>query len=131
MKRSFHNNSLLLHTAIIAILTNIHIASGQTEKKQQSPIPENINNIFQTSCMPCHGNKGGRLPKARINFSRWTGYDAAKEGEKASLICSTLTKGAMPPKSIRNSNPELIPTKEQIDLICNWAESLKIKKQKK
>jgi hypothetical protein len=35
----------------------------------------------------------------------------------------------MPPKSVRNSKPELIPTKEQIDLICNWAESLKSEKK--
>jgi hypothetical protein len=30
----------------------------------------------------------------------------------------------MPPKSARDSKPELIPTKEQADLICKWAELL-------
>jgi len=81
--------------------------------------------------MSCHGFKGGRFPKSRLNLSRWAMYGAAKEKEKASLICTTLSKGAMPPKSIRKSKPGLIPTKEQIDLICRWAESLKSRKAEK
>jgi hypothetical protein len=79
--------------------------------------------------MPCHGDSGGRLPKSRLYFSRWAGYGTAKEVEKASLICSSVRKSKMPPKSARNSKPELIPTKEQIDLICKWAESLKSEKK--
>jgi mono/diheme cytochrome c family protein len=113
---------------IIVFLANICIASGQVEKKQHFPIPENINKIFQTSCMPCHGDNGGRFPKSRLYFSRWAGYGTAKEVEKASLICSTIRKGKMPPKSVRDSKPELVPTKEQVDLICAWAETLKSEK---
>ena len=131
MKRLFHFNGILCQTMIIVFLANICIASGQTEKKQQFPIPENINKIFQTSCMPCHGSDGGRLPKSRLYFSRWAGYGTAKEVEKASLICSSVRKGKMPPKSARDSKPELIPTKEQVDLICNWAELLKSEKKEK
>jgi mono/diheme cytochrome c family protein len=131
MKKLFHFNSTLWQMALIAILANIRIAYAQTGKEKQIPIPENINNIFQTSCMPCHGDKGGRLPASRLNFSKWAGYGASKEAEKASLICSTLSKGAMPPKSVRDSKPELIPTKEQIDLVCKWADSLKSKKGRK
>jgi mono/diheme cytochrome c family protein len=131
MKKLFHFKGMLCQTMIIVFLANICIASAQTGKKQQFPIPENINKIFQTSCMPCHGSNGGRLPKSRLYFSRWTGYGTTKEVEKASLICSSVRKGKMPPKSVRNSKPELIPTKEQVDLICNWAESLKSKKREK
>jgi cytochrome c5 len=131
MKRLFHFKGMLIQMAIIAILANIRIASGQSEEKQPFPIPENINKIFQTSCMQCHGNDGGRLPKSRLNFARWAGYGAAKEAEKALLICSTLWKGKMPPKSVRDSNPELKPTTEEVDLICKWAESLKSEKEKK
>jgi cytochrome c553 len=130
MKKLFHCNNLLSQMAIIALIANIRIASGQTEKKQQFPIPEYINKIFQTSCMPCHGNDGGRLPKSKLNFSRWAAYDSAKEIDKASSICYELRKGKMPPKSARESNPELIPTLEQMDLICKWAESLKPEKEK-
>jgi mono/diheme cytochrome c family protein len=130
MKKLFHFKGLLLQMVIIAILANVRIASGQTGEKQKINIPVDINKIFQKSCISCHGNDGGRLPKSKLNFSRWTAYDEAKEIEKASLICNELTKGKMPPKSARESNPELIPTKEQIDLICKWAETIKSEKKK-
>jgi cytochrome c5 len=131
LKRLFNINCKIIQLAFIAMLATIRIASGQSEKKQPFPIPENINKIFKTSCMQCHGSDGGRLPKSRLNFARWTGYGATKEAEKALLICSTLSKGKMPPKSVRESNPELIPTKEQVDLICKWADSLKSEKEEK
>jgi len=131
MKKFFRFSPMLRLTAIMIILANIRTTHGQPGKNQQFLIPENINKIFQTSCMPCHGSNGGRLPKSRLSFYRWAGYGAARETEKALLICSSVSKGKMPPKSARESNPELIPTKEQVDLICNWAESLKSEKKEK
>ena len=128
MVKLFCSKGICIQLALIATFVNIRIVSGQDVKDQSSPIPENINLIFQTSCMPCHGSKGGTMPLMKVNFSKWTEYGAAKEEAKASLICKTLRKGKMPPKSVRKSNPELIPTKEQIDLICEWAESLKSEK---
>lgn len=113
-----------------ALLAGCGITYGQTTQKQSFPIPEEVIKILQTSCMPCHGDKGGRLPTSRLKLSRWAGYGANKEVEKASLICSEIRKGKMPPKSARTSKPELIPTKEQMDLICQWAESLKPAKKK-
>lgn len=128
MKKSFQSNGILWLTVILVVLANMRIASGQTGKGQQYAIPADVKNIFQTSCMPCHGSEGGRFPKSRLNFSRWAAYGEVKEAEKASAICSRVSKGTMPPKFIRDSKPELIPTKEQIALICKWAETLKQKK---
>lgn len=131
MRKLFRINGLIWQMAIIVLLVNVQIVSGQVVKEQTLPIPENINKIFQTSCMPCHGSNGGMMPLAKLNFPKWAEYGAAKESEKASRICSVLTKGSMPPKSARESKPELIPTKEQVELICKWAESLKSKEVKK
>jgi cytochrome c5 len=111
--------------SLIIFLTNIHIASGQAGKELASPIPENINKILQTSCSSCHGTNGGMMPLAKLNLSKWTDYNAAKGAEKASKICAVLTEGSMPPKSFRKSNPELVPSKDQVGLICKWAESIK------
>jgi mono/diheme cytochrome c family protein len=127
MKTFFRFNGLLWQMAIIFMLASAQIISGQTVKEQASPIPENIDKIFQASCFTCHGSNGKMLPMAKLNFSKWIEYGAVKEAEKASKICSELTEELMPPKSVRKSNPELIPTKEQIALICKWAESLKPK----
>jgi hypothetical protein len=131
MKKLFCTSGLTFFTAVIVLMSNIQIVSGQINKEQSLPIPENINKIFQTSCMPCHGSNGGMMPLARLNFAKWSEYGAVKEADKASLICSVLNKEMMPPKSVRKSKPELIPTKEQIEMICKWAESLKPKEEKK
>ena len=111
--------------ALIVILTDVHIVSAQPVKEQQLPIPANISTIFQTSCMPCHGNQGTPVSTSKVNFSKWSDYDMTKEAEIASLVCLSLRKGIMPPRSARKSKPEAVPTKEQIDLICKWAESFK------
>lgn len=131
MKTKYRLNGLPGKMAIVIILASIRIASGQTVSERISPIPENINKIFRTSCYSCHGSNGKALPMIKLNFSRWTEYGAAKEAEMASTICSVVTQELMPPKSIRKSKPELIPSKEQTELICSWAESLKPKEQAK
>jgi mono/diheme cytochrome c family protein len=127
MKKFFRFDGFVLQIAIILMMTSVQIISCQTVKVPTSPIPENINKIFQASCFTCHGSNGRMLPMAKLNFSKWAEYGAEKEAEKASKICSMLTAEAMPPKSVRKSNPELILTKEQIELVCKWAESLKPK----
>jgi hypothetical protein len=37
----------------------------------------------------------------------------------------------MPPKYVRDSKPELVLTKEQVDLVCKWAESVKAEEKEK
>ena len=127
MKKVFRSDGLYWQMVMIVIFANIRIASGQDGKEQPSPIPENINKIFQTSCMPCHGSNGGMMPLAKLNLSKWVEYGSSKAADKASLICKVLAEETMPPRSRRKSNPELIPTKEQSELICKWAGSLKPK----
>jgi hypothetical protein len=127
MKNLVHIKGFLGQLSLLFIVTNLRIASGQVDKYQTSLIPENINKIFQNSCMKCHDDNGKILARTKLNFSKWAEYDSAAKAKKASAICTELTKEAMPPKSARKSNPELIPTKEQTEFICKWAESLKLK----
>jgi mono/diheme cytochrome c family protein len=132
MKISLHLNAKLWQLLLLLIVANFHLATAQTSgKEKQPPIPDDVYRIFQTSCISCHGDKGGRLPTSKLKFSRWSGYGANKQEEKAKNICSEMSKGKMPPKSARQEHPELIPTKDQIDMICKWAESLKAGKGKK
>jgi hypothetical protein len=125
MKKFLCNKIMLCVLAFIPIIASIQIASGQAGNKPATPMPENLNKIFQTSCTPCHWAGGKKMAMSMINFSKWVNYDAEKEAKKASMICYVLNKGKMPPKGARKAAPGLIPTKEQIDLICKWAESLK------
>jgi len=127
MKNLFHIKVIHWLIPLFFLTANLQIISGQKEAVKVSPIPEDINKIFQASCYGCHGPNGKLLPMTKLNFSKWTEYDAVKGAEKAANICTELAEEAMPPKSIRKSNPELIPTKEQILQICKWAASLKPK----
>lgn len=131
MKKWFPFNSLCKLIVLLGLISVSCFVSGQTQKEQSYPIPENVNNIFQTSCMPCHGSDGGLMSTAKLNFSKWAEYDSEKKTEKALKICSVLNDAGMPPQRRRKSNPELIPTAEQIQLICKWAETLKPSEGKK
>lgn len=71
MKNIFRFNSLLCQMAIIFMLDSLQITSCQTVKEQPSPIPENINKIFQASCLNCHGSNGRLLALAKLNLSKW------------------------------------------------------------
>jgi hypothetical protein len=110
---------------IVVILAMIHPVSGQTQKALTAPVPQDLDKIFMNSCMPCHFNGGKMMAMGMVNFSKWTDYSSAKAAKKASMICYVLTKEKMPPKKVRKEIPESIPSKEQRDLICKWADSLK------
>jgi hypothetical protein len=131
MKKPVRFNILFWQLAFFFLLANIQLSSAQDVKDQITAIPDSINRISQTSCMPCHGSEGRPTPQAKLNFSKWNEYDEATKEEKASKICSAISEGTMPPKFIRESKPELIPSKKQTELICKWAESLKQKELSK
>jgi cytochrome c5 len=93
-----------------------------------SSIPDELNTIFKKSCMDCHATGGKSMAMAKLNFSEWDNYSAEKQAKKAAAICKILSKGSMPPKSYRESNPEAVPTAAQKDMICKWSETLAAKK---
>jgi hypothetical protein len=96
---------------------------GQEISKVSAPLPENINKIVSVSCMPCHSSNGGMLSRSKLNFTEWTDYSAEKQKKKAAQMYKELNKNAMPPKDARETNPDIIPTKEQIEIIKSWADS--------
>lgn len=113
--------SLFLVSALFILSLRV---KGQDNPKMSSTLPEDVNQIFTTSCVPCHSSTGGFLSKAKLNFTEWTQYSSQKQHEKAEKIYSEVKKGAMPPKSVRKTRPEIIPTKEQIATIKKWSESV-------
>jgi cytochrome c5 len=122
-------NVKLWSVALIAILAMMQSASAQTQKALAAPIPDEVNKIFKNSCTPCHWNGGKMMAMGMVNFSKWTEYTSSKGASKASMICSVLTKGKMPPKKVRKQMPEIVPSKDQLDLICKWADSLRGEKK--
>jgi cytochrome c5 len=97
--------------------------NGQETSKASPQLPDNINKIVSVSCMPCHSSSGGMLSRTKLNFTEWTDYSAEKQKKKAAQMYKELNKNAMPPKDARETNPDIIPTKEQIEIIKSWADS--------
>ena len=67
------------------------------------------------------------MSKLKLNFTEWNQYSQKKQKAKAEKMFAELKKGAMPPASVKETNPDIIPTKEQINTIKKWADSLPYK----
>lgn len=121
MKKSLIIRNFFLLPCLILFFGNLQLASSQ----EKVTLPDDINKIVQVSCMPCHGSKGGFMATSKLNFAKWEEYDSKKKSNLSSKICEEVTKGKMPPEDARKKRPEIVPTKEQIETLCKWAESLK------
>jgi cytochrome c5 len=121
---------------MLVVFTSFISSPGKQDDKKKveitaSSIPDDVKTIFENSCMACHATGGRNLAMLKVNFSEWDEYTPAKQAKKAAAICKVLTKDAMPPKSYRESHPEVIPTAEQKDLICKWSKSMTAKNKNK
>ena len=102
---------------------------AESQKKitpSSNPFPDNVAQILTNSCTSCHSNGGNGMAISMWNFSSWNTYTVAKQAKKAAAMCNAITKGSMPPGPVKKSNPNITPTAEQIDAICQWATSLKV-----
>ena len=124
MKKATTSSLVLLFIVTGQFFLNSSV-TGQETSKVSPPLPDNINKIVSASCMPCHSSKGGLMPRTKLNFTEWTQYSPSKQKDRAEKMYSVLKKEKMPPKSARETRPEIIPTKEQVETIKKWAESLK------
>jgi hypothetical protein len=123
MKKITATSISVFISSILCLLSLI--STGQDTIKMSSPLPDNINRIVTFSCMPCHSSTGGMLSRMKLNFTEWTGYSSETQQKKAAKMYSELKKGKMPPKSVRETRPEIIPTTEQINIIKEWSYSFK------
>lgn len=103
-----------------------NLQNGGDEKKQ---LPPEVVNIVQKSCYNCHAEPAKGLPLSLLNFSKWNELSSKKQASKAKSICNLVTKGKMPPKGFLEKHPEATLTKEEIKVLCDWAESLKTVKK--
>jgi hypothetical protein len=123
MKKSDNVKATARLLRFLVFLFSVSAVIGQEVPDPPAPLPDNINKIVSASCMPCHSSSGGTQAKSKLNFSEWTGYPAEEQKNKAQKIYKEVKKKAMPPKSAREDNPEIIPTREQINVLKSWANS--------
>jgi len=116
--------SVILFIVSGLFLFNLSL-NGQEVPKESPVLPDTISAIVNLSCVPCHTNNGGLMSRGKLNFSEWTRYSPKKQKERAQKMYEELNKSSMPPKSARQTRPEIIPSGEQIEKIKKWADSLK------
>lgn len=114
---------------IIALIVNP--VSAQTAQKiigDKKPIPEGIMKVAERSCVNCHTEPGNKMALSHVNLSNWDKYTPEKQAAKAKAMCNMVSKGKMPPKKFRAEHPDGVPTADETKALCDWAESLQIKK---
>ena len=123
MKNSTRASLSLVFLIFAGFLFPGFSATAQEPTQESPALPDDINKIVTVSCIPCHTSTGGMLSRGKLNFTEWTKYSVETQKKKAAKMYSVLKKEAMPPKSARETRPEIIPTKDQIDIIKKWSES--------
>jgi hypothetical protein len=109
------------------------VFNPQTAAGSKNPVPEgtgaalpdSVLKFVQKTCMDCHADDGNFLAKGKVNFSSWEKYSVEKQQDKAISICKELTKGGMPTGKWLKNNPDKVPTKADIEMMCRWADSLR------
>ena len=118
--------SVITVVAVMAISPLRSLSQKQIHQSETS-IPDDVAKILKNSCTSCHDAGAGGMAASIWSFSAWDTYNAKKQAKKSSAICDAMTNESMPPSGTRQSSPDKVPTKAQIEIVCKWATSLEIK----
>jgi len=118
----------------IVFLTSMimNYSSAQSSQKDgtvSKPISPGVMKIAERSCLKCHAEGGNEMAMMHLNLSNWDKFSPEKQAGKAKDMCKMISKDKMPPKSFREKNPGAAPNKEEIKIICDWAESIQVVKK--
>ncbi len=127
---SVFSSIVFLFILVFLMVQDAAVAQDGSISKDKSAIPGKLSAVFQNSCMPCHWQGGKFKSTFHVNFSKWDKYSPEKQAQKAKKICSVLLADDMPPASARENKPDIVPSKDQMDAICKWAESLQAESEK-
>ncbi len=97
-------------------------AGDKTEDIPGITIPENVQAVFNKSCMPCHGAEGSFKAKSRLNFDKLYQLNRAKLVNKLTKIADEVKEGSMPKKKFVSKHPEAALSSDEKTLVVDWAE---------
>ncbi|MBM3435450.1 MAG: hypothetical protein FJY07_04425 [Bacteroidetes bacterium] len=85
-------------------------------------IPENIYQIVERSCIPCHSDSSNNFAaKGKLNFTNWNEYSIARKISRLDAVCDVITTGKMPKKKFLKEYPDKALSPEEKEAICKWA----------
>ena len=85
-------------------------------------VPEDVQQILDKSCLPCHGPDGKFKAKLKFNWENLSEMDKSGQISKLSKIIDEVNEDKMPPSKFRKKNPDKVPTADEKSLLVKWAE---------
>ncbi|OQX80804.1 MAG: hypothetical protein B6D61_01555 [Bacteroidetes bacterium 4484_249] len=90
----------------------------------QFVIPDDVNEILTNKCFDCHNvNAEGEKEKKKLLIDKLPELSKAKLIAKLDAIAETTQEGEMPPEDFLKDYPEYKLTKEESQLLIDWANS--------
>lgn len=135
--------ALLIVFIVIQFMRPARNQSGQglpTDISKTVSVPENVQQILQTSCYDCHSNNTDypwynhvqpvawilanhiKHGKRDLNFNEFGSYPIRMQQSKFKSIISQIKDGEMPLYSYTIIHKNARLTQEQKDLIISWAQ---------
>jgi hypothetical protein len=114
--------------SIVCIANPLNAQTVQTPADTLKPFPDEVLTVLKKSCFNCHTDPGRIGPLEKLNLSKWNGYTAEKQVEKANAICEVVTKGDMPPGKFKEKNPDAVPTADDLKILCDWVKAMQADK---
>jgi hypothetical protein len=121
--------ALMVLLTIYALTLKPPAIQAAPKAGMESLIPDSIVDIAKKSCMHCHSEPGDPMALTHLDLSNWHKYSPEKQAAKAKSMCTMVTKDKMPPKSFRKNHPEGAPSEKELNMICNWAQSIQVSKK--
>jgi cytochrome c5 len=112
---------------LIFTVSMINPSNAQSVQKgnQPRPLPSEVKNILDRSCIGCHSETGQNMAKMKVNFTNWDKYSQDKQASISKKICNEVTKNIMPPKRFLSTKPEATLSDAEKKIICDWSVTLK------
>lgn len=126
MRKIFPVISILTLIFAFALGFNVPADNVKTSQPEVEEIafPEDVLSVMERSCFGCHTDEAtNKKAKFKLNFSNWTDMKASKKIGKLSAICEEIAEGEMPPEKFLENYPDRKLTKEEIELVCEWADT--------
>jgi hypothetical protein len=117
---------VFLAISIITILSIIFFSPVKVQSQKRTLLittsfPDNVNVVLRKCCIACHDSGENENSKIMWNYSKWNTYSAELQSQHAKSMCNYMSSQRMPPNSARNTDPNIIPTPEDIDIVCQWS----------
>jgi len=118
----------LISIIIVTWLLLFNPDKVQSQKKVPlitNSFPADVSVVLRKCCINCHDTGENENSKVMWNYSKWDTYSSEERSKHAKTMCNYMSSQRMPPASARSVKPEIIPTPEDIDIICKWSNSYK------